>query len=397
MNHSRAADDVETGSSAVGPPRGLSPSRYDPDRAELGLLVAEVGETAGTALPAYRVDQLWQGLYRDLIGPEDVSTLPKALRGPLADLLPPALTEATRSVGDGGDTIKWLWRLADGSLIETVLMHYKDRSTVCVSTQAGCAMACGFCATGQMGFDRHLSTGEIVEQVVRAQVEAGDRRVSNVVFMGMGEPLANYDRTWAAVRRLHGDLGLSARHLTISTVGVVPGIRRMATEGLPVNLAVSLHAADDGLRDELVPLNRRYPLAELADACQAHVTATGRRLSFEWALIHNVNDRLEDAARLADYARPLGAHVNLIPLNPTPGWPTRGSPPSRVREFADEVNARGGNATIRRTRGTEIDAACGQLRAERANADSVNADRSVPVAAPGRRGNPTPGGNGSSR
>ena len=289
-------------------------------------------------------------------------------------------------MGDGGDTVKWLWRLADGSLIETVLMHYKDRSTVCVSTQAGCAMACGFCATGQMGFDRHLSTGEIVEQVVRAQVEAGDRRVSNVVFMGMGEPLANYDRTWAAVQRLHGDLGLSARHLTISTVGVVPGIRRMATEGLPVNLAVSLHAADDDLRDELVPLNRRYPLAELADACQAHVTATGRRLSFEWALIDNVNDRPEDAARLADYARPLGAHVNLIPLNPTPGWPTRGSSPARVREFADEVNARGGNATIRRTRGAEIDAACGQLRADRTNADNVNTDGSVPVAAPGRRG-----------
>ncbi|GIS99837.1 MAG: hypothetical protein CM1200mP26_15500 [Acidimicrobiales bacterium] len=196
---------------------------------------------------------------------------------------------------------------AHGALIETVLMHYEGRSTVCVSTQAGCAMACGFCATGQMGFDRHLSTGEIVEQVVRAQLEADDRRVSNVVFMGMGEPLANYDRTWAAVERLHGDLGLSARHLTISTVGMIPGIRRLATEGLPVNLAVSLHAADDDLRDELVPINRRYPLADLAEACTEHVAATGRRLSFEWALIHDVNDRLEDAGRLAAYARPLGA------------------------------------------------------------------------------------------
>ena len=245
-------------------------------------------------------------------------------------------------------------------------------------------MACGFCATGQMGFDRHLSTGEIVEQVVRAQMEAGDRRVSNVVFMGMGEPLANYDRTWAAVERLHGDLGLSARHLTISTVGVVPGIRRMATERLPVNLAVSLHAADDELRDELVPINRRYPLADLAEACAEHVAATGRRLSFEWALIHDVNDRLEDAGRLVAYARPLGAHVNLIPLNPTPGWPNRGSSPARVREFANEIRSRGGNATIRRTRGTEINAACGQLRTDRNNAEERPTE-SATVATPKHR------------
>ena len=291
------------------------------------------------------------------------------------------------SVGDGGDTVKWLWRLADGALIEPVLMHYEGRSTVCVSTQAGCAMACGFCATGQMGFDRHLSTGEIVEQVVRAQLEADDRRVSNVVFMGMGEPLANYDRTWAAVERLHGDLGLSARHLTISTVGMIPGIRRLATERLPVNLAVSLHAADDDLRDELVPINRRYPLADLAEACTEHVAATGRRLSFEWALIHDVNDRLEDAGRLAAYARPLGAHVNLIPLNPTSGWPTRGSSPARVREFADEIRSRGGNVTIRRTRGTDIDAACGQLRADRSYAEERPAGP-VTVATPKRRNTP---------
>ena len=186
-----------------------------------------------------------------------------------------------------------------------------------------------------------------------------------MVFMGMGEPLANYDRTWAAVERIHGDLGLSARHLTISTVGLVPGIRRLATEGLPVNLAVSLHAADDGLRDELVPINRRWPLAELARACAEHVAATGRRLSFEWALIHDTNDRPVDAERLAAYARPLGAHINLIPLNPTPGWPTRGSTPDRVRAFADELRSLGANVTVRRTRGADIDAACGQLRADR--------------------------------
>ena len=373
-----------TGRSSAGLSGGVEASRYDPDREDLADLIAEIGETTGTAVPAYRVDQLWQGLYGDLVDPEDVTTLPKTLREALAERLPAALVEDTRSVGDGGDTVKWLWRLADGSLIETVLMYYEGRSTVCVSTQAGCAMACGFCATGQMGFDRHLSTGEIVEQVVRAQMEAGNRRVSNVVFMGMGEPLANYDRTWAAVERLHGGLGLSARHLTISTVGVVPGVRRMATERLPVNLAVSLHAADDDLRDELVPINRRYPLADLAEACAEHVAATGRRLSFEWALIHDVNDRLEDAGRLADYARPLGAHVNLIPLNPTPGWPTRGSSPARVREFANEIRFRGGNATIRQTRGTGINAACGQLRADRSDAGERSTE-STTVATPKRR------------
>ncbi len=361
-------------------------SRYDHDRDGLADVLARVADRTGTSLPSYRVDQLWQGMYRDLVAPEDLTTLPKAIRPELAAALPAALVEDTRSVGDAGQTVKWLFRLSDGSLVETVLMHYDQRSTVCVSTQAGCAMACGFCATGQMGFDRHLTTGEIVEQVVRAQVEAGDRRVSNVVFMGMGEPLANYDRTWAAVERLHGDLGLSARHLTVSTVGIVPGIRRLAAEALPVNLAVSLHAADDELRDELVPINRRYPLEALAEACAEHVATTGRRLSFEWALIHDVNDRLQDAARLADYARPLGAHVNLIPLNPTPGWPTRGSSPERVRAFAAEVSARGGNATVRRTRGTDIDAACGQLRADRASGGNAGA---VAVAPP--RGKLRPG------
>jgi 23S rRNA (adenine2503-C2)-methyltransferase len=226
-------------------------------------------------------------------------------------------------------------------------------------------MGCGFCATGQAGFDRQLTTGEIVEQVVRARAtaHAGGRRLSNVVFMGMGEPMANYDPVWRAVVRLHDDLGLSARHLTISTVGIVPGIRRLAGEALPVNLAVSLHAANDELRDELVPINRRYPLAMLADACREYLEAKGRRLSFEWALIADVNDRPSDARELAAYARPLGAHVNLIPLNPTPGYPVLGSAPAAVRAFRDRLVALGVNATVRRNRGTSIDAACGQLRA----------------------------------
>jgi 23S rRNA (adenine2503-C2)-methyltransferase len=281
----------------------------------------------------------------------------------LAAALPSSLESVTESVSDGGDTVKWLWKLADSALIETVLMHYRDRSTVCVSTQAGCAMGCGFCATGQAGFRRNLTTGEIVEQVMAAARRAKPERVANVVFMGMGEPFANYDRTWAAVERLHDTVGISARHLTISTVGVVAGIRRLARERLPVNLAVSLHAANDELRDELVPINRRYPLAALVEACRGYVAATGRRLSFEWALIDGVNDRPLDVHQLAILARPLHAHVNLIPLNPTPGFLTRGSSPGRVRAFRDELRAAGVNATIRRNRGTSIDAACGQLRA----------------------------------
>ncbi len=266
---------------------------------------------------------------------------------------------------DDGETVKWLWRLHDGHHIETVLMHYDDRTTVCVSSQAGCAMACGFCATGQGGFDRHLSVGEIVEQVVRARRTSAPRRVSNIVFMGMGEPFANYDRTWAAVERINTDLGIGARHITISTVGIVPGIDRLAEEALPVNLAVSLHAANDELRDHLVPINRRYPLGALEAACGRYLDAKNRRLSFEWALIDGVNDGSRDAEELAAMARRLRAHINLIPLNPTPGYPTRGTPLAGVYAFRDHLVERGANATVRRTRGTEIDAACGQLRAGR--------------------------------
>jgi 23S rRNA (adenine2503-C2)-methyltransferase len=287
------------------------------------------------------------------------------LRAELAAALPPALDLVTERVSDRGDTIKMLWAIEGGARVETVLMLYPDRATVCVSSQAGCAMACGFCATGQAGFERHLTTGEIVEQVVRAARRARDaqRRVSNVVFMGMGEPFANYDHTWSAVERLHEGIGLSARHLTVSTVGIVPGIRRMAAQELPVNLAVSLHAANDALRDELVPINRRYPIAMLMEACADYLRAKGRRLSFEWAMIDGVNDRPSDASELAALCRslPLAAHVNLIPLNPTPGWPTIGSPPDRLRAFKDRLTGHGVNATVRRNRGTDIDAACGQL------------------------------------
>ena len=310
---------------------------------------------------------MWDGLYTQLAAPAEMTNLPRALRDELEQRLPASLVPITESVADAGDTIKFLSRIDGGYQVETVLMLYPGRATVCVSSQAGCAMACGFCATGQAGFDRHLSAGEIVEQVVEAAARAKqlDRRLSNVVFMGMGEPLANEDAVWTAIERIHDSLGLSARHITVSTVGVVPGIRKLAQRPLPVTLAVSLHAANDELRESLVPLNRRYPIDMLMDACQEFVDARGRRLTFEWAMIDGVNDRPSDAVELAALCRRIRptAHVNLIPLNPTPGWPTRATPAARVRDFRDRLESLGAQATIRRNRGTDIDAACGQLAA----------------------------------
>jgi 23S rRNA (adenine2503-C2)-methyltransferase len=364
------------------------PTLYDLDQAALAELLADQ--------PRYRVDQVWHGLYQQAANSETgvdsaggsiadvprLTNVPKAVRARLAESAPYALTPVTESVSRDGDTVKWLWELDGGARIETVLMHYRDRSTVCVSTQAGCAMGCGFCATGQAGFERQLTVGEIVEQVVRARwrsrQRADPRRVSNIVFMGMGEPLANYDRMWGAVERLHDDMGISARHLTVSTVGVVPGIRRLADEALPVNLAVSLHAANDELRDEMVPINRRYPLAKLADACRHYLEAKGRRLSFEWAMIDGVNDRSQDATDLAAYASSLRAHVNLIPLNPTPGYLTQGTPPARVTAFRDQLRSLGVNATVRQNRGTDIDAACGQLRAGHAASPTLSRSSTTP-------------------
>ncbi|MGD0742414.1 MAG: 23S rRNA (adenine(2503)-C(2))-methyltransferase RlmN [Acidimicrobiales bacterium] len=339
-------------------------SRYDLDRDEVAVLLAD--------LPRYRAAQVWEGLYAHLADPAELGVLPRALRQRLAVLpaFAAALGVERELSADGGATVKWLLSLADGASVEAVLMHHPRHSTVCVSSQAGCAMACSFCATGDAGFTRHLSTGEIVEQVVlaaRAARSAG-RRLDHVVFMGMGEPLANFDNVWRAVERIVDDLGLAARHVTVSTVGVIPGIRRLAGSPRQVNLAVSLHAANDDLRDKLIPLNRRYPLGPLMAACADYVAATHRRISFEWALIDGVNDSDGDADELATLARESGAHVNLIPLNPTPGGTARGlagSPRARVLAFRARLDGRGVNATVRRTRGRAIDAACGQLAAVR--------------------------------
>jgi 23S rRNA (adenine2503-C2)-methyltransferase len=311
-----------------------------------------------------------------------MTDLPRGDRERLAGAMLPRLLDPVRVVAcDGGATSKTLWRAFDGTLIEGVLMRYPGRATVCVSSQAGCGMACPFCATGQAGLTRNLSSGEIVDQVVgaartlRDQVMVGGdtelgSRVSNVVFMGMGEPLANYNAVLGAVRRLTDPqpdgLGMAQRNITVSTVGVVPGIRRLRDEGLQVTLALSLHAPDDELRDTLVPINQRFPVGEVLDTAFGYARHTGRRLSIEYALMSGVNDQPERADLLAERLRSRGTrlvHVNLIPLNPTPGSPWTASTPAAEREFVRRLRAGGITTTVRDTRGREIAGACGQLAA----------------------------------
>ncbi len=338
----------------------LIKTRYDASRDDIAAILGDS--------PKYRLDQVWQGLYTKFQAPLEITTISKDLRIKLDTSLPSGLELITSRDSDRGGTTKFLWQLKNGQhKIESVLMHYEDRATVCVSTQAGCAMACGFCATGQAGFSRQLTAGEIVEQVVHAArtSAARDQRLANVVFMGMGEPLANEEAVWQAVTRIHEAIGISARHLTISTVGIIPGINTLADRPLPVNLAVSLHAARNDLRNSLVPINKRYPIEDLMQACRKYLQKKNRRVTFEWALIKDVNDTARDARELAKLCKSLkpSAHVNLIPLNPTPGYLTKGSAPEDVREFADQLIDLGVNATVRRNRGTDIDAACGQLAA----------------------------------
>jgi 23S rRNA (adenine2503-C2)-methyltransferase len=321
--------------------------------------------------PAFRAKQLYAQLWRRAATYDAMSDLSPELRRRLSRDLPLGVELLDERTADRGATRKALLKLgAKGHVIEVVLMGYRDRVTACVSSQVGCAMDCGFCATGQMGLLGNLSAGEIAAQVVWARREAArlpettPRRLTNVVFMGMGEPLANYPRVRDAISRLTDPAGMrmGARHVTVSTVGLVPGIQRLARDHPQVGLAVSLHAASDDLRDRLVPINRRYPLATLEEGVAGWRRTTRRRPSIEWAMIAETNDSDDQAAALAAIARRLGAHVNLIPLNPTPGWPTRPSSPARIRRFERVLTGAGVNVTVRDTRGRDIDAACGQLR-----------------------------------
>ena len=319
--------------------------------------------------PAFRAKQVWSQLWKRAATYDQMSDVSPALRERLAADLPLGVEVLDERTADRGVTRKALLRLGGEHAIETVLMGYRDRVTVCVSSQSGCAMGCTFCATGQMGLRNNLTAGEIAAQVVWARREAArlpastPQRLTNVVFMGMGEPLANERHVFGAVRRLTdpGTFGLGSRHVTVSTVGLVPGIRHLTTAHPQVGLAVSLHAASDELRSTLVPPNDLYPLAALEEAMASWRAATHRRPSIEWAMIDHVNDTEEQASLLAPIARRLGAHVNLIPLNPTPGYPVVGSSKTRIGRFVDVLHRAKVNVTVRDTRGRSIDAACGQL------------------------------------
>ena len=352
------------------PPRHLA----DLAAAERKDLVASLG------LPGFRAKQLSTHYFGRLVDdPAQMTDLPAADRSRMVESLLPTLMTPLRTMeADKGTTRKTLWKLFDGALVESVLMRYPDRATMCVSSQAGCGMACPFCATGQGGLQRNMSTAEIVEQVVagaralaRGEVPGGPGRVSNVVFMGMGEPMANYRAVIGAVRRLTepapDGLGMSARGITVSTVGLVPRIEQLTKEGIPVTLALSLHAPDDELRNELVPINTRWSVHEAVEAAWNYARVTHRRVSIEYAMMRDINDQGWRADLLADVLNSYGdwgwVHVNLIPLNPTPGSKWTASRPEVEREFVRRLEAKGVPTTVRDTRGQEIDGACGQLAA----------------------------------
>lgn len=352
------------------PPRHLA----DLDEAGRKALLEESG------LPGFRAKQLSHHYFARLTSdPAEMTDLPAAQREELAAALFPRLLTPVRTMeADKGTTRKTLWRLFDGALVESVLMRYPQRATICVSSQAGCGMACPFCATGQGGLQRNMSAAEIVDQVVdgaramaHGEIAGGPGRLSNVVFMGMGEPLANYKAVVAAVHRLTdpapAGLGLSARNVTVSTVGLVPRILQLAEEGVPVTLALSLHAPDDELRNDIVPINTRYSVAETVDAAWEFARRTKRRVSVEYAMMRDVNDQAWRADLLADVLNARGdwgwVHVNLIPLNEVPGSRFTRSRDADTAEFVRRLEAKGISTTIRDTRGDDIDAACGQLAA----------------------------------
>lgn len=339
---------------------------YDLDLSELEQIFKDSGQ------PTYRAKQVWQGLYHQRWNsPEQFTNLPKSLREWLKSTFSfQNLTPDRVYLSSDGETRKTLFYLPDSRAIEAVLMYYDRRKTLCISTQAGCAMGCVFCATGQMGFKRHLTSGEIVEQVLyyaRMLQDEGEQ-VTNIVFMGMGEPFHNYEATMSAIQRLnHPDgMNLGARRFTISTVGLVPVIKRFAEEKSQVNLAISLHAANDELRSSMLPINRKYPIAELMTACREYVEKTGRRLTFEWALIQDVNDSVETARELGKLLKGSICHVNVIPLNPTHKFTGKGSTRERATAFKTELEKAGIPCTIRMRRGMDIQAGCGQLATQAA-------------------------------
>jgi 23S rRNA (adenine2503-C2)-methyltransferase len=330
--------------------------------------------------PAYRARQLYEQLYRHRVGSfAEMTNLSKALRQRLeTECRLGDLEERKLLIGDDGMTRKALWALPDGAPVETVLMIYPDRATVCISSQSGCPMQCVFCATGKLGFLHDLTSGQIIEQVmwaertlrqVQGQVPGHPlTKLTNIVYMGMGEPFNNYDHFWTSVERLHDPAGydMGARNFTVSTVGLIPGILRLADAPLPINLAISLHAADDALRSDMMPVNKRYPIADLIDATRTYTTKTRRRVSFEYVLLKEKNDTPEQAATLAALLRPpnqapLLCHVNLIPWNPVPGTPLGRSDRQRVTAFQRVLQDAGIPCTVRVERGMDIAAACGQL------------------------------------
>jgi len=341
-----------------------------------------VAKAKELGVPAFRVKQIAKHYFTHYINdPAKMTDLPQEGRGELVGaFLPKLLTEVKRLKTANGDTIKFLWKLFDGALVESVLMRYPGRITLCVSSQAGCGMNCPFCATGQAGLTRNMSAGEIIEQIVMANqvIAAGElggkkdgeyeERVGNIVFMGMGEPLANYNRLMQAVRTMVAPeaLGMSARNITISTVGLVPAIQKLAEEELPVTFALSLHAPDDELRDELIPVNSRWKVDEALDAARNYFEVTGRRVSIEYALIRDMNDHKWRAELLAEKLNARGkgwVHVNPIPLNPTPGSIWTASTREVTDVFVSTLEKAGIPTTLRDTRGREIDGACGQLAA----------------------------------
>ena len=334
---------------------------YDLSQSDLLTLMNTWGE------PAYRAQQIWQGLYQRFYNSADQFTiLPKSLRTKIQQELYFDVLEPRHILDSSdGQTRKTLFRLPDGQLIEAVLMRYEKRRTLCISTQAGCAMGCVFCATGQMGFKRHLSSGEIVAQAMyyARQLHSEGLEVTNIVLMGMGEPFHNYDNTMAAIDRLNDPTGYNfgARRFTISTVGLVPMIRRFADEKRQVNLAISLHAADDDSRLAMMPVSKRYKLAEIMESCRYYVQKTGRRVTFEWALIQGVNDTPEVAHKLASMLKGLLCHVNAIPLNPTAGYSGQATSRERAAIFRNTLQQAGIPCTVRMRRGIDIQAGCGQL------------------------------------